>query len=162
MGYTLWMRILKVCLVLLVGMLVGARSWGQSVGDAGQGGSVDRALRAVMEKSAADWNRGDLDAFATSYLNSPDIVFVGKQVSHGYAQMLARYRKNYPTAEARGTLTYSNLEVHPLDARFATVIGNCHLERTAAGGGNFNCVFSLVFKKTAAGWKIVLDHSSAV
>jgi hypothetical protein len=31
------------------------------------------AIIHVLEKSAADWNRADIEAFATSYKNSPDI-----------------------------------------------------------------------------------------
>lgn len=127
----------------------------------GGAASDEAAIRGVMEKSAADWDRGDLDAFAASYKNSPDTLFIGGRVSRGYAGMLESYRRTYNTPEKRGTLTYSNLEVHMLDARFAAVIGNCHLERSAAGGGNFDCIFSLIFEKTEVGWKIILDHSSA-
>jgi fructoselysine-6-P-deglycase FrlB-like protein len=47
------------------------------------------AIFAVLNHSADDWNRGDLDAFATSYKNSPDILFIGSTTSRGYAQMLA-------------------------------------------------------------------------
>jgi ketosteroid isomerase-like protein len=60
-----------------------------------------------------------------------------------------------------GVLSFTNIEVHPLDARFATVIGNFHLERNAAGGGNADGFYSLVLEKTVAGWKIVLDHTTA-
>ena len=120
----------------------------------------EQAIRAVMAKSAADWNRGDLDAFAQSYKNSPDTLFLGSTVSRGYDGMLATYKRAYNTPEKRGTLTFSNLEVHLLDARYAAVVGNCHLERTAAGGGNADCLYSLVFEKTPGGWKIILDHST--
>jgi ketosteroid isomerase-like protein len=60
-----------------------------------------------------------------------------------------------------GVLTFSNVEVHPLDAHFATVIGKFHLERTSAGGGNAGGFYSLVLEKTTAGWKIVLDHTTS-
>ncbi len=118
------------------------------------------SIRAVLTKQAADWNHGDLNAFAAGYKNSPDILFVGSTVRRGYQGMIESYRKNYPNKSAMGVLTFSNVEVHPLDARFATVIGNFHLERTAAGGGNADGFYSLVLEKTAAGWKIVLDHST--
>ena len=121
----------------------------------------DAAVRAVLTKQAVDWNRGDLDAFATGYKNSPDILFIGATVRRGYDGMIASYRKNYPNKAAMGVLTFSNVEVHPLDARFATVLGNFHLERSAAGGGNADGYYSLVMEKTAAGWKIVLDHTTA-
>jgi uncharacterized protein (TIGR02246 family) len=121
----------------------------------------DASVRAVLTKQAADWNRGDIDAFASGYKNSPDILFIGTTVRRGYEGMIASYRKNYPNKAAMGVLTFSHVEVHPLDARFATVIGNFHLERTAAGGGNADGFYSLVLEKTAGGWKIVLDHTTA-
>jgi ketosteroid isomerase-like protein len=130
--------------------------------DAAAAAAEESAIREVMAKSVVDWNKGDLDAFATSYKNSPDTLFIGARVSRGYYGMLESYKKGYATPAARGVLSFSNLEVHPLDSRFAAVIGNCHLERTAAGGGNYDCIYSLIFEKTPAGWKIVLDHSSAL
>ncbi len=119
------------------------------------------AIRRLMDRQTADWNRGDIEAFATGYKNSPDILFVGRTVSRGYAEMLARYRKGYPTADAMGKLTFTNLEPVLLDDRFATATGNFHLERTPAGGGNADGIFSLVFEKTPTGWKIIRDHTTA-
>jgi ketosteroid isomerase-like protein len=121
---------------------------------------ADEAIRAVLEKQVVDWNRGDLDAFATGYKNSPDILFMGSKISRGYAQMLDRYRKGYATKEKMGTLSFTGLEVQPLDERFAPVTGNFHLERTPAGGGNADGYFLLVFEKTTAGWKIIRDATT--
>lgn len=74
--------------------------------------------------------------------------------------MLNTYRKGYSTREKMGTLSFAALEVQPLDDRFATVTGNFHLERTAAGGGNADGYFLLVVEKTSAGWKIVRDATT--
>jgi hypothetical protein len=60
------------------------------------------AIRAVMDRQVADWNRGDIDAFATGYKNSPDILFIGRTISHGYAEMVANYHKHYPTRAKDG------------------------------------------------------------
>lgn len=119
-----------------------------------------RAIRAVLDKQVVDWNRGDMEAFATGYKNSPDILFMGSKISRGYAQMVETYRRNYSTKEKMGTLGFTNLEVQPLDERFATVTGNFHLERTEAGGGNADGYFLLVFEKTRDGWKIVRDATT--
>jgi ketosteroid isomerase-like protein len=119
-----------------------------------------RAIRAVLDKQVVDWNRGDIEAFAAGYKNSPDILFIGSRISRGYAQMLDTYRKNYGTKEQMGTLNFSDLEVQPLDKRFATVTGHFHLERTAAGGGNSDGHFLLVFEKTPDGWKVVRDDTT--
>jgi uncharacterized protein (TIGR02246 family) len=119
-----------------------------------------RAIRAVLDKQVADWNGGDMEAFAAGYKNSPDILFIGSKISRGYAQMLETYRKNYGTKEKMGMLSFSELEVQPLDERFATVTGHFHLERTAAGGGNSDGHFLLVFEKTPDGWKVVRDDTT--
>lgn len=119
------------------------------------------AIQQLMDLQASDWNRGDIEAFATGYKNSPDTLFVGRTVSRGYAEMLERYRKSYPTPAAMGTLTFTNLAIVPLDNRFATATGNFHLGRTATGGGNADGIFSLVYEKTADGWKIIRDHTTA-
>ncbi len=119
-----------------------------------------QAIRAVLDKQVVDWNRGDLESFATGYKNSPDILFMGSKISRGYAQMLDTYRNGYATKEKMGTLNFTALEVQPLDEHFATVTGNFHLERTAAGGGNADGYFLLVVEKTPAGWKIVRDATT--
>lgn len=118
------------------------------------------AILAMLNKQAVDWNRGDLEAFATGYKNSPDILFMGRTIRRGYDQMLEGYRKSFPTKDAMGTLTFSNLEVQPLDEHFATVTGRFHLERTAAGGGNAGGYYLLVVEKTPSGWKIVRDDTT--
>ena len=122
--------------------------------------SESNAIIAMLNRTAADWNRGDLDAFATGYKNSPDILFMGQTIRRGYDQMLAGYRKSFPTRAAMGKLTFTNLEVQPLDDHFATVTGRFHLERTAAGGGNAGGYFLLVVEKTPAGWKIIRDDTT--
>jgi len=142
-------------LVLLAALAMPSYSGAQT-------GPETAAILAVMNKSADDWNRGDIDAFATSYKNSPDILFIGRKVSRGYAQMLAAYKTGYPDRERMGKLSFSQLDVQPLDASFATVTGHFRLERTAAGGGNADGYFLLVVEKTDAGWKIVRDDTTAL
>jgi ketosteroid isomerase-like protein len=118
------------------------------------------AIVAMLNKQAVDWNRGDLDEFAKGYKNSPDIMFMGRTIRRGYDQMLAGYRKSFPTRDAMGTLTFSDLEVQPLDEHFATVTGRFRLERTAAGGGDAGGYYLLVVERTPSGWKIVRDDTT--
>jgi uncharacterized protein (TIGR02246 family) len=118
-------------------------------------------VKAMLQKSEAAWNRGDLAAFASDYEDSPDTTFVGREVTRGGVQaILERYRRGYPTREKMGTLTFSEIEVRPLGTGFALAIGKFSLKRTAEGGGDASGRFTLVLKKTAAGWKIIHDHSS--
>jgi ketosteroid isomerase-like protein len=114
----------------------------------------------VLLKQEAAWNRGDIDAFAEGYKDSPDTLFLNNQVQRGYAGMLDAYHHNYPTREAMGTLSFSELEVHPLDEKFAVCIGKYQLDRNKKSGGNAEGLFSLVFEKTDKGWKIVVDHTT--
>ena len=120
------------------------------------------AITALLTRQASDWNRGDLDAFASGYKNAPDILFLGRTIEHGYAGMLAGYKAHYPTRAAMGTLSFTQLAVQPLDERFATATGHFHLQRTAGGGGDADGYFLLVLERTAAGWKIVRDDTTSL
>jgi ketosteroid isomerase-like protein len=151
----LFMRCFRSLISFVAVLALAASSFLQA-----QNAASAQAIRAVLDKQVVDWNRGDLDAFATGYKNSPDILFMGAPISRGYDQMLSTYRKGYSTKEKMGTLSFTALEVQPLDEQFATVTGNFHLERAAAGGGNADGYFLLVVEKTPAGWKIVRDATT--
>jgi ketosteroid isomerase-like protein len=57
-------------------------------------------------------------------------------------------------------LTFSGLEIRMLGTDYASVIGHFHLDRTKEAGGEASGIFTLLFKKTAEGWKIIQDHTS--
>lgn len=116
-------------------------------------------IKVLLAQEEA-WNRGNLEAFAQSYKDSPDTLFITNAVNRGFAGLLDAYRRNYPNRATMGTLTYSGLEVHPLDERFAVVIGRYNLERGKKDGGNAEGIFSLVLEKTDKGWKIIVDHTT--
>ena len=120
----------------------------------------EAAIRNVLNAQVAAWNRGDVVTFMHGYKDSPATTFVGKTIGHGYAEILARYRKTYAGKEKMGQLTFSELDVNLLDAQFATVTGRYHLTRNADAGGDAEGIFSLIFEKTSEGWKIILDHTS--
>lgn len=122
------------------------------------GASPEQDVKDLLTTQEAAWNRGDLVEFSSYY--SAESVFIGKEVSRGNAEVLARYKRSYPTREKMGTLKYSDLEVRMLGAGYASVIGRFHLTRTTAGGGDSSGIYNLLFRKTAGGWKIILDHTS--
>jgi len=152
---TRWLRRFVVTLagiaLLMVPALVSLRAQSQSTED---------AVRDVLAAQQTSWNRGDVDAFMSGYESSDATTFVGATITRGYRQVLENYRRRYPTKEKMGRLTFSAIEVTPLGAEFASVIGRFHLDRTAEAGGPANGVFTLLFRKTASGWKIILDHTS--
>jgi len=116
-------------------------------------------VKVVLAQEKA-WNDGDLEGYAKGYKDSPDTLFIGKQISRGYAQMLEDYKHNYPTKASMGTLGFSELEVHSLSDTFAICLGKYHLDRSKKEGGPADGLFSLVLEKTDQGWKIVLDHTT--
>jgi uncharacterized protein (TIGR02246 family) len=124
------------------------------------------AIRQVMGQQAAAWNRGDVVEFMRSYKDAPDTTFIGTGVRKGYRTILESYRKHYATKEQMGRLTYSELDVRLLpdahgEVRYAAMTGRFHLDRTARGeAGQDDGVFSLLWEKTADGWKIIMDHTS--
>ena len=115
---------------------------------------------AVLAEQTAAWNRGDLVAFVSTYEDSPSITFLGKVLSHGRSEVLARYRRNYDTPEKMGKLRFEILESRALGADHAMILGKFFLTRTAAGGGDATGHFTLILRKGPKGWKIIHDHTS--
>ena len=117
-------------------------------------------IKQVLLDQVSAWNRGDIDAFMQGYANSPETTFIGKTMHHGWQEVMERYKHDYSTKEARGTLEFSDLTVRMLGPEHAVATGRYHLTRSAAGGGDASGIFSLVWEKSAEGWKIILDHTS--
>ena len=90
----------------------------------------EAAIQHLLDQQTADWNRGDVEAFMKGYEDSPTTTFVGQTVQYGYATILERYRKLYPTPAAMGKLTFSHLAIRVLDSDYAVATGNFHLDRT--------------------------------
>ena len=116
-------------------------------------------VKAVLNEEKA-WNKGDLAAFEKGYKDSPNTIFMGAQISRGYAQIVEDYKRNYPTQAAMGTLEFSEVEAYPLSDTFWVCLGKYHLDRSKKQGGPADGAFSLVLEKTPDGWKIVLDHTT--
>jgi uncharacterized protein (TIGR02246 family) len=148
------MRKGSVHLFLFLALALAASSPAQTAPEA--------AIQHLLDQQTTDWNRGDVEAFMKSYEDSPKTTFVGQTVQYGYATILERYKKLYATPEAMGKLAFSHLAIRILDADYAVATGNFHLQRTAAGGGNADGIFSLLFKRDPSGWKIILDHTSRI
>jgi ketosteroid isomerase-like protein len=116
-------------------------------------------VKVVLAQEKA-WNAGDIEDYVKAYKDSPDTLFVGKQISKGYAQIMEDYKHNYSSRAAMGTLSFSELEAYPLSDTFAVCLGKYHLDRSKKDGGAADGMFSLVLEKTDQGWKIVLDHAT--
>jgi uncharacterized protein (TIGR02246 family) len=120
--------------------------------------AAETAIRGVLDKQVDDWNRGDIAAFVLSY--AENCTFVGTKVTEGRAGVEQRYRQSYPTADAMGHLTFTDLKIKKIGGKEAIVTGAYHLQRGAQGGGDKSGIFSLVLKREGGTWHIVLDHTS--
>ena len=143
-------------LVLVPVMLPDTAALGQA-----RDAEWDRAVRAVLERQVADWNRGDLDGFLNGYWKSPKVVFQsGGERFDGWEAVRERYRRRYQAeGRAMGRLEFSELDVEALGPEVALVRGRWRLaipDGTRPGG-----LFTVIFRKLPEGWKIVHDHTSA-
>jgi ketosteroid isomerase-like protein len=128
-----------------------------------QNGQEDatRAVRSVLDRQVADWNKGDLEGFLAGYWNSPKVVFQsGGQRSDGWQAMRDRYRRRYQAeGKAMGQLAFSPIEIEPLGPEAILVRGGWRL--TMPDGTKPGGLFTLILRRFPEGWKIVHDHTSA-
>jgi ketosteroid isomerase-like protein len=117
------------------------------------------AIRAVLEAQAAAWNRGDIEGYMDGYDRSPKTEFVGgDSITRGWQEVFDRYKQRYDSRDKMGTLTFSDLEINLLGKDAALVLGRWRLKRA---NDEPHGTFTLLFRKTKSGWKIVHDHSSS-
>ena len=120
--------------------------------------SAEEGIRAVLDAQVMAWNRGDIDAFMRGYAHSPTTTFVsGDEVTRGWQTVRVRYAKKYDSRSKMGRLTFSALTISPLCHNAAMVLGSWSVEREK---DRPHGKFTLLFRKLAEGWRIVLDHTS--
>jgi ketosteroid isomerase-like protein len=121
--------------------------------------STIAAVHAILEAQRDAWNQGNIDGYMDGYARTPDITFVsGDSFTRGWQTVRDRYQKNYDTREKMGTLTFSDLETTVLSTDAAVTIGRWHLQ---LANGEPHGRFTLIFRRTRQGWRIVHDHTSS-
>jgi len=119
----------------------------------------EAAIRAVLDAQRDAWNRGDIEGYMDGYDRSPDTVFVsGDRINRGWQMVLDRYKKSYDSREKMGVLSFSDVEITMLSKDAAAVLGRWRLKRA---NDEPHGTFTLLFRKTKAGWRIVHDHTSS-
>jgi len=120
---------------------------------------ITEAVQAVLFAQRDAWNRGDIAGYMDGYERSPKTVFVsGDSVTHGWQTVLEHYQKSYNSREKMGELSFTDLEITPNGKDEAIVIGSWRLKRA---NDEPHGKFTLIFRRTKAGWKIVHDHTSS-
>ena len=121
--------------------------------------SVDKEIRSVLQAQEEAWNRGDIDEFMKGYAHSDGTSFVSEdKVTYGWDTVRKRYHKSYPDRSKMGKLTFLDLGITPLGNDAALAVGSWRLDNVA---GTPHGRFTLLFRLTNNGWRIVYDHTSA-
>ena len=116
-------------------------------------------VATMFARSAAAWNRGDLDTFMTDYLPGDRTTYVtARGAIHGPAAIRERYAPRFAPGALHDSLSFEGIEVDPLAAGVINVIAQYVLTRgdsVVARGPT-----SLVMVRQNGRLKIVHDHSS--
>ena len=121
--------------------------------------TAESEIRAVLDTQMRAWNAGDLRGFMEGYSRSERTRFQsGGDVSLGWQIVFDRYQKRYGDRASMGILKFSDVEVTTLATDAALVFGRWRLERAQDAPSG---LFTLLFRRKSAGWRIVHDHTSA-
>lgn len=116
-------------------------------------------ISAMMQTSARDWTRGDLDGFMESYEDGAAPTFVTPRgVLHGRDAIRDGYAPRFVPGAMHDALSFENTEVDLLASDVANVVSYYRLTRgdsTTARGPT-----SLVMRRRDGRWRIIHDHSS--
>ncbi|MFN2540584.1 MAG: nuclear transport factor 2 family protein [Chthoniobacterales bacterium] len=116
-------------------------------------------IRGVIHAQQDAWNRGDIDAFMKGYARARSTTFVSEDtVTRGWETVRERYHRKYSNRAKMGTLTFSELQITPLSPESAVALGTWRLKREH---DQPHGRFTLIFRRTSAGWRIIHDHTSA-
>lgn len=124
-------------------------------------GDPEREIGAMLERSAADWNRGDLAGFMSDYARDSLTSYVsGAHVQYGWQALYDRYERNYfAPGKSRDSLAFEELRVRALTPDFAYATARFRLLRgdsVVASGP-----FTLVVQRQGDRWRILHDHTSS-
>jgi ketosteroid isomerase-like protein len=87
-------------------------------------------IQSVLRAQQDAWNSGDIDGFMNGYARSPSTLFVADdEVRRGWETVRERYRQKYSDRTKMGTLAFSDVEITPLSANAAVVLGRWRLTR---------------------------------
>jgi beta-aspartyl-peptidase (threonine type) len=122
--------------------------------------ALTRLITAQLERSASDWNRGDLEAFLSDYAQESTTTFIdGRRAREGIGFIRGNYAPRFSPGARRDSLHFEEVNVRRLSPTLALVTARFILQRgseiTASGP------FTLVMDRRPEGWKILHDHSSS-
>jgi len=124
-------------------------------------GNPQAEIVAMLERSAADWNRGDLTGFMSDYAKDSSVGYVsGGHVQYGWQPLYDHYQATYfAPGKSRDSLAFEDVRVRTLGADFAFCTARFKLLR--AGSVTASGPFTLILQKRGDRWQILHDHTSS-
>ena len=124
-------------------------------------GDPPKDIAAMLQRSAVDWNHGDLAGFMSDYAQDSLTSYMsGGHVQYGWQPLYDRYQANYfAPGKSRDSLSFEELRVRVLTPDFAYATARFKLTRrdsVVASGP-----FTLVLQRQGERWRILHDHTSA-
>ena len=124
-------------------------------------GDPSREIAAMLQRSAADWNRGDLAGFMSDYANDSLTSYMSDgHVQYGWQPLYDRYQRNYFAAgKSRDSLSFDELRVRALtpDLAYATARFKLSRRDSVVASGPF----TLVLQRQGDRWRILHDHTAS-
>ena len=122
--------------------------------------ALSATIVSQLNRSAADWNRGDLEGFLSDYAAESTTTYVdGRRARHGIDFIRQNYSHWFAPNARRDSLRFEAVEVRPLSPTLTLVTARFVLER--GGAITRSGPFTLVMERRPQGWKIIHDHSSS-
>ena len=144
-----------VCLTLFLCFLL-TPCQGAAAGDTTD---AKDAIEAILNEQVRSWNEGNIEKYMAGYDRSDSLRFAsGGNAYYGWRATLERYKTRYPDKAAMGILTFSDLDIAVISEDAALVFGQWKLKREKDEPWG---LFTLLFRKTRSGWRIVHDHTSS-
>jgi ketosteroid isomerase-like protein len=124
-------------------------------------GDPQQEIGAMLQRSAADWNRGDLAGFMNDYAKDSLTSYRnGAHMQYGWQPLYDRYEQTYfAPGKFRDSLSFDEVRVRALTPDLAYATARFKLSRgdsVVASGP-----FTLVLQRQGDRWKILHDHTSS-
>jgi uncharacterized protein (TIGR02246 family) len=118
-----------------------------------------QAIRDVIARMEAAWNRGDFRGYMQGFAN-PDVVFVSRgEFQKDWQGTLDHYVRDYGgSEERRGKLHFSDIRIEMLGPDAAQLISRYRLDRPKNPQDGIN---TRLMRKRGGQWVIALNHVSS-
>jgi uncharacterized protein (TIGR02246 family) len=147
-------------LIVLFALVAGCKPAAQCEPAAAIDAEAEKqAIREVIARMEAAWNRGDFRGYMQGFAN-PDVIFVSRgQFQKDWQGTLDHYVRDYgSSAETRGKVHFFDIRIEMLAPDAAQLISRYQLDRPNQPQDGIN---TRLMRKRDGKWVIALNHVSS-